>query len=639
MRGSWFCLILLAGAWLSPAPVYAADPSAAPAECPEIFFDGLGEVDCFTVRVPERHEAPDPDHQIELFVSVLHSTSENPLPDPVVYLAGGPGSPAAEVAGLFAESTIRATRDVILIEQRGTALADPFLGCPALDQNELLQSSYPRDEAAFASRIGESAAECSAVYEAEGVDLGAYSTVQNADNVEAVRLALDIEQWNLYGVSYGTRLGLEVMRRHPEAVRSAVLDSVYAPDAQMYRDRTPQLAAAFAAAASACDADSACSGRFGSLDDLLDRALDRWRDAPIDVSAPTGPVSSASVLVDAGAVAGVVYSSLLGDSAMLPLNLEALAHGRTQLIELTAIVPGFNAEGMRLSVECAERIARLDLAAQAVADASDPDLALAFRRFPELVACPRWPVEAANGSASEPVGSDVPVLLISGAFDPVTPPSAAAAAAASLPNSQHHVVRFGGHSSGITDPCAIEVRDAFLVDPNAGAAPACRTDPGPPFVTDVIAHPGAARAWMEIWARRTPWARAPWEIIGVGIGAVCASVLMVGGWRLLRRKRSTTWLVGMVASLLVLSCRVSMVTLWASSSTAQVIYGLPASFWWLPWLGVVALVAAVAFGAAMAVTWLRRRDPWKERMYLTVVAAADGLAIWLLASYGLIGIG
>ena len=526
MRGASFCLIVLLGALLVPSVVGAAEPVANEAECPEVFFGGLGPVNCFTVAIPERHEAPDGRH-ITLFVSILCSTADDPMPDPVVYLAGGPGSPAAEAASGLAESMadVRATRDIILLEQRGTALADPYLGCPALDRHEGFLTAWPEDAETTKLLIGGAARECAEAHEAAGTDLSAYSTAQNAADVESVRLGLAIEEWNLYGTSYGTRLGLEVLRSHPGAVRSAVFDSVYAPGSQLYRDRTPNLARAVAAATAACDADAACRARFGSLNVLLQRALDRWRDTPGEAFVPTGEDSVTPVLIDAGTVASVVFSQLVSDPVSLPLALEALADGRTHVIELSAVVPGLNAEGMRLSVECAEGFARLDTAAQAAADAEHPDLALAFRSFPEMIACDAWPVSAVDGGVPEPVASDVPALLISGAFDPITPPAAAELATETLTDARLYVVPFGGHGAGLTDPCAIAARDAFFADP-ADAGPVTCESAGGPFATDVAAHAGAVRAWTEIWLRTRPWARAPFEAIFGAIGLVCASMVV-----------------------------------------------------------------------------------------------------------------
>jgi pimeloyl-ACP methyl ester carboxylesterase len=639
MRGVTFLLTLVVGAALAPAPAAATEPIADEAECPEIFFDGLGSVDCYTVVVPERHETPGRGRPIQLFVSILRSTANDPLPDPVVYLAGGPGSTAAEVASLFAESTLRSTRDLVLVEQRGTALADPFLGCPALDVNESLYAADPADDETFEEVIGTSAAECAAAYEADGIDLAAYSTAQNAADIEAIRLALGIDSWNLYGVSYGTRLGFEILRRYPDAVRSAVFDSVYAPGTEAYRDRTPQLASALTAAVEACDADAACAARFGSLGDLFERAVARWQASPGEVYAPYTADSQSRVVVDEGAVAGVVYSSLVTDFTRLPLSLEALASGRTELLELTYLGSGLNAEGMRLSVECAETLARLDPSAQAASDAAHPELASAFRRFPEAVACRQWPVRSADPELSEPVVSDVPVLLISGALDPITPPSGAKHAAETLSNARLHLVPFGGHGAGVTDPCAVEVRDAFIAEPSGSVLPACEA-PGSPFVTGVTPHAGATRAWIEIWLRSKPWARAPLEPILGGIGAVCALILFVGAWRLLRHGRSATWLLGMTTSLLLLTFAALLAVVWIPPESASVaIYGLPAWLAWIPWLGLVALVACAAFAVAVTGSWLRRIGSWRERLFLSVGLAAAGLGLWLLGSYGLIGIG
>jgi hypothetical protein len=159
-------------------------------------------------------------------------------------------------------------------------------------------------------------------------------------------------------------------------------------------------------------------------------------------------------------------------------------------------------------------------------------------------------------------------------------------------------------------------------------------------VTGVTPHAGATRAWIEIWLRSKPWARAPLEPILGGIGAVCALILFVGAWRLLRHGRSATWLLGMTTTLLLLTFAALLAVVWIPPESASVaIYGLPAWLAWIPWLGLVALVACAAFAVAVTGSWLRRIGSWRERLFLSVGLAAVGLGLWLLGSYGLIGIG
>jgi hypothetical protein len=300
-------------------------------------------------------------------------------------------------------------------------------------------------------------------------------------------------------------------------------------------------------------------------------------------------------------------------------------------------VPGLNAEGMRLSVECAEGFSRLDLAAQAAADAAHPDLAPAFRSFPELIACEAWPVSAADEAIAEPVTSDVPVLLISGAFDPITPPAAAELAAETLTEARVHVVPFGSHGAGLTDPCAIATRDAFFSDPTRSTPTTCDAAVAP-FVTDVAAHAGAVRAWTEIWLRTRPWARAPFEPILGGIGLISVSMIIIGVVRLVRRGRSGTWFLGAASASLLLACASLVAWTWVVHPSAA-LYGLPAAIGWLPLLGLAAAIVAALFGVAVVRAWVRRTGSWRARTFLTVVAVATGTGLWLLGSYGLIGFG
>lgn len=612
-------------------PFVAAGAEPVDAECPPIFFGEAGTVECFAIDVPERHEMGNGGHRVTLFVSVLRAASDAPRSDPVVYLAGGPGATAAEAAPLLADSLLRETRDIILFEQRGTALSDPFLGCPALDLHESFFAAAPDTDERFAEVIGHAAARCADVFEADGVDLDAYMTTASVEDLELVRRALGIKSWNLYGSSYGTRLALEVLRHHPESVRSAVLDAVDPPDRDRIGMRTPNLAAAVAAADEACDADQACAQRFGDLDVLLERALERWRDEPTLVFAPYSTDAYTELVVDPGAVAGLVYSTLATDPSTLPLLLEQLADGDTTIFELTDLGPGLLAEGLRLSIECAESIARADPSAIRVNDAAHPDLALAFRRFPEPVACPRWPVGPSSASSPEPVSSDVPVLLVSGGLDPITPPSVAAHAARSLGRAQHHVVPIGGHGAGIRDRCAIEVRDAFIADPDA---PLPQCDTATAFLTDAVDQPALARAWRTVFAPAPPQIPSMLPAIAV-VGGALAAVLIGSAVAMLKGSRS--WAVRGVALSAGLLLGIGVVIAWGWLSQPPIVgmVGLPALLGWVPWatplVACAGVVTLVFVGSAVTGSGCRRR----ARLMLAASALPVAAGITMLVANGL----
>ena len=184
---------------------------------------------CGYLIVPE--DRSDPDSQpISLHVAVFTSESEEPAPDPIVYLEGGPGGHALEIVPFIFEDRIApflTNRHFIVFDQRVVGYSEPNLDCPELIAltHETLDQQLSVEE----QRAGGLSASlaCRDRLIGEGVNLKAYTSAENAADLNALRQALGYEEWNLYGISYGTRLALTAMRDHPEGIRSVVLDSAY----------------------------------------------------------------------------------------------------------------------------------------------------------------------------------------------------------------------------------------------------------------------------------------------------------------------------------------------------------------------------------------------------------------------------
>ena len=224
-----------------PATTISQSPSSAAGEpgpaaytaaaCPSPLVEGRPELDlgpefeCGYLTVPEDRSTPD-GRTIRLAVARAPATSPTPRPDPIVYLVGGPGNSGLLSAPGLLTAGWNTDRDVIVIEQRGTLKAEPLLSCPELDAHlDIAVALAPTGPDAMA---GESAAvtACRDRLVAEGWDLAAYDSTQNAADVAELRVAMGIDEWNVYGVSYGTDLALQTLRDHPEGIRSVVLDSV-----------------------------------------------------------------------------------------------------------------------------------------------------------------------------------------------------------------------------------------------------------------------------------------------------------------------------------------------------------------------------------------------------------------------------
>ncbi|HXW10307.1 MAG TPA: alpha/beta hydrolase [Steroidobacteraceae bacterium] len=398
---------------------------------------------CASLRVPEDRSRPDA-RSIELAIAWVPSTSKSPAPDPVLFLAGGPGQSALEsfpmVAPAFRE-TLR-QRHVILVDQRGTGGSHP-LECPkAIDPDD--PSALDAGDPDTARRIAERCLD-----EVRGnADPRFYTTSTYVADLEAVRAALGAPRVNLVGVSYGTRVALEYLRRHAAHVRAVVLDSTVPPPLILGAEHARNLDAAIDAQFRRCEADAACRERFGSPRERLGSLLERLRAQPVKV-AYADPVTDEprEDELTAEALAGVVrlhaYSPQL--FAMLPMLLEGAANGRYQhLMAQARMVEQLVGEQisvpLQLAVSCTEDAPWL------VGDPADRDtlLGTAFVDFLRAQ-CEVWPRGGMPEDFHTPVVADRPVLLFSGEFDPVTPPRYGAEVARRLPDARHLVLRGQGH--------------------------------------------------------------------------------------------------------------------------------------------------------------------------------------------------
>jgi pimeloyl-ACP methyl ester carboxylesterase len=178
--------------------------------------------------VLENRAKPD-GRRIRIFVMRAPAVSATPKPDPIVYLSGGPGGAGSFEVAFMVKHGLNADREVIFVDQRGTHRADPLVACPEWER--FLYDAVSLPFAAESTTAIDSATlrQCHDRLAATGVDLAAYNSTENAADIADLRIALGIATWNVYGVSYGSRLALTVLRDHPQGIRSVVLDSVSPP--------------------------------------------------------------------------------------------------------------------------------------------------------------------------------------------------------------------------------------------------------------------------------------------------------------------------------------------------------------------------------------------------------------------------
>ena len=425
---------------------------------------------------PQRPQGP----QIDVHFAVLPALARHKKADPVLFFAGGPGQSAVALAGTLDRPLARLInrRDVVLIDQRGTGRSAP-LRCPPVPSTQPLRALA--DPQVQAARLRE----CQAALEKlPHGDLRQYTTTIAMADVEAVRQALGAPPVNLVGGSYGTRAALEYLRQFPQAVRRVVLDGVAPPDMVLPASFSADAQAALDALFAACEADqgeattaalpdgaagtqpgstgstgptgptsliaTACAARYPRLRAQWAALL---KSLPREVTVPhpyTGREERLMLTreVVTGLVRPPLYAPLLASA--LPMAVAEAAQGRfTPLLGLSMGLAGGGgramqlAEGMHFSVICAEDMPRLRAGASADRSGTDfgEDFAALYRRV-----CDGWPQATVPAAFYQVPAAKVPVLVLSGGLDPVTPPRHGQRVAQALgPQARHVVVPQAGH--------------------------------------------------------------------------------------------------------------------------------------------------------------------------------------------------
>lgn len=394
---------------------------------------------CSSLEVPEDRTRPD-GKRIRLAVAWIPTDAKQPQPDPVVMLAGGPGQSALESfpSVAFAFGEILRHRSVVLVDQRGTGRSN-LLACPPPDDVKAAEDDPAAARKAAADCLGELPG-----------DPRAYTTSAAVEDLEDVRKAIGAPSLNLAGVSYGTRVALEYLRRHPSATRTVILDGVVPPELVLGAEHARNLDDALNAQFARCATDAACVRRYGpaprrALDDLLSRLRTAPQTVPFRDPLTNEPRTGT---LTADTVAGVarLFAYAPQTFSVLPLALAEAGAGRpeallAQAAMLETLVGEHIAQGMSLAVTCSEDAPFLR------PDPADRGTLMGEAFVTVLLAqCSEWPRGRVPDDFHRPVSSDRPVLLMSGEFDPVTPPRYGAQVVKTLPNGRHFVLKGQGHN-------------------------------------------------------------------------------------------------------------------------------------------------------------------------------------------------
>ena len=420
-------------------------------------YDTPVDAYCGTLTVYE-NRATKQGRQIDLNIVVLPALRADAQPDPLFFLAGGPGQGAAKLAKLVRSifQRVQTDRDIVLVDQRGTGKSNP-LDCNSEDDS--LQAIMETNEQVLARLKA-----CQAKYDA---DLTLYTTPIAMDDLDDVRAFLGYDRINVYGGSYGTRAALVYMRQHGDRVRAAILDGVAPPNMRLplYFPRDTQRA--FELLAKDCASDAGCNQAYPNLLERMKALIDRLEKNPptVKVTHPrTG--ETADIRIDARLLANIMVAALYSPliTTLVPAIVAAAEKNEFHSMLALAAMGDSGGEpnmsiGMQLSVICAEDAVRNT--PEDLLKGSDSTLFGKYVMSIQQQACAFWPRGRVDDSFYEPVTSDIPTLIMSGEVDPVTPPSWGDQVAATLANSKHVIIPGTGHTAGGTG-CGQRIMRSFI---------------------------------------------------------------------------------------------------------------------------------------------------------------------------------
>lgn len=468
------CLSALALSWGAQAEPLTAAPC---------YLDGLPDrAECFQLPVPENPAEPG-GAKLTLHAARLPALTPSNLP-PLAILAGGPGQSAIEIGGAVGQAfqALRAERDIVLLEQRGTGKSNG-LNCVPADAD-------PYRELFNAEQYAQQIADCLAPFTG---DLRHYNTPNSVDDFAAMVRALGYAQVHLYGASYGSRAALVFLRRHPELIASAVVDGL-APVQSIVGLFAMHGHRALNLLFDDCEQTPACAAQFPHLRSHYWRLWDDLSERAQPLAQPIRhpkTLAAHTLRLDRIKFFQLTLSNLYAPEQrqLLPYAIDQAARGNWHPfagIIAASSDPGLYS-GLTTNILCNEDMRRAS-PADLSADGQSPFKDTAVALMQSL--CAPWPVEyqlpAAHFAA---VQSDIPVLALSGKLDPVTPPAWGELATQGLRNATHLVADKAAHIVAMRG-CGPKLVRHFINDPSAPLeAVDCLAElPDAVFMRSVNAH-------------------------------------------------------------------------------------------------------------------------------------------------------
>ncbi|WMS85730.1 alpha/beta fold hydrolase [Pleionea litopenaei] len=533
-----------------------------PTTCP--FSDAIARekhrIHCFLLEVPENREKPD-SRFIELLVVKLDAQTKSAdkiearkradekRSDPVIYLTGGPGAKVLTYVQRFKHHGILDRRDLYILEQRGIGWSADF--CPFYslrNPHQLIQPSFEEHLAAQ----NQQALECAERASRTGVDLTGYNTIENARDVKALRQSLSLDQWNVWGISYGSILGQAYVQQDESAIKAIALDAIMplnARDDALHWRVVNWYNRVLLILDETCSKQSDCAKHYGNSSKKLREAISSVVNNPIEINlkqTPENPKGKKYYYSDTVAMAPFMFFYEQKNYPAIPALIhhwsDAVINRNDDVFTLMSHLSNnffSSSPGMRDAILCND--GGFDsLAASAAADEKDhPILSLgrgtAAAAKDESLGCRSMGLYPRDAKEYQLTKTEIPALIIEGAMDPITPPPLAQVILPGFKNGTYVEFPYAGHGPSRSVACAGEMLNLFFDNPDSKPDLSCTKQISTPdfvaplFKTNLVANLGA-----RFFNDRS-------SIIAPAFWAVSSSVLLSFAFILLSVQAATRW--------------------------------------------------------------------------------------------------
>lgn len=410
---------------------------------------------------------------IKIPVYIFKSRNPNPQKDPIIYTVGGPGATTMPSAQYMDYYSYLDDRDFILLEQRGNYYAKPHLDCPewseAMYQSNLPDFNSNENDTLFAK----AALACKERLEKKGIDLDGYNTNEIAADINDLVTVLGIPEYNLLTVSYSTKIAQVLLRDYPERIRSVVMDSPLPLAVNYDEESVKNLLEALDTILSDCTLDVDCNQAYPNIKKRFFDYLEDKTNDPLIVEVKNPNSAKLETFYLKGEDLISFFSNApTGDVKNIPYEINKLLnHDLSALKEQLAYLfkgPGNGAGiGMRLSVWCAEEY---PFVSQEIVTYETTKYPQTKGLSPEVFTseiCEIWGVQMVSEIENQAIKSEVPVLLISGEYDEITPVKWASSMKKNLTNSHHLIFKGWKHTPTTNwgNQCAMNVANSFFQYP------------------------------------------------------------------------------------------------------------------------------------------------------------------------------